>query len=184
MFTFGMQLSNDTHSQCTWHDVEKRKKRGNVWFPDLDSLMVAFNINDTGEDDTRSCSSSDSLELEEKCVRFGTIDIREYKVINGDHPSCKDGLALTLDWEYVVLEPMDIDETPQQGSASEEMNSSHLPETKNEISRPKRLNYFERRFLLEQAGYKVMDCYGDVRSSIWVCIDEELPPLDGDDEAS
>jgi hypothetical protein len=34
------------------------------------------------------------------CVRFNYVDIREHKRILVDHPECKDGIALGLDWKH------------------------------------------------------------------------------------
>jgi hypothetical protein len=171
--------------------VEKSKRQENtLWYPDLDSLMVAFNLSDGGDGDTISCSSCES---EVKTVRFGTIEVREYKVIKGDHPFCKGGLALSLDWEYNTIGSIQIEDF-EKYSAHEATKSldqsrpcdSELGEHLNDCAkrRPKRLNYFERRLLLEQTGFKVEDCYGDIRSSIWLCVDEELPPEDDDSEVT
>mmetsp|Transcript_38980 Transcript_38980/g.44470 ORF Transcript_38980/g.44470 Transcript_38980/m.44470 type:complete len:207 (-) Transcript_38980:123-743(-) len=163
-----------------------------AWCPDLNSLMVTLNLVDD-ENDTLSMSSTESHEILKKTVRFGTIDVREYAVIQGDHPFCKDGLALSLDWQYRQLESVRIDETVD-GEEYEDMEYNQLLEayTENDVkensyrydnvdyinTRPRRLNYFERRLVLEQVGYIVEDCYGDIRSSIWLGIDNELPPDD------
>ena len=37
---------------------------------------------------------------ERKRVSFSTLEIREYEVTVGDHPWCRDGLAMSLDWKY------------------------------------------------------------------------------------
>lgn len=171
--------------------VAKSKRQDNtLWYPDLDSLMVAFNLSDGGDSDTISCSSSES---EGKTVRFGTVDVREYKVIKGDHPFCKGGLALSLDWEYNSLGSIQIEDVENYSGdeATKSIDQSRPCNGERGDSliecakrRPKRLNYFERRLLLEQTGFKVEDCYGDIRSSIWLCVDEELPPEDDDSEVT
>ena len=33
-------------------------------------------------------------------VAFGNVQVREYRVVLGDHPCCTDGFPLTLDWAY------------------------------------------------------------------------------------
>jgi hypothetical protein len=188
----------DTSSIQKHPSVEKRKEHSQIWYPDLDNFMVGLNLVD--DNDTISLSSSESSLIEEKTVRFGKVEIREYKVIIGDHPFCKDGLALSLDWEYKQLEATtieefvdeveedeedDYDETSFPGSQGEEGYDDYQENNVDYINiRPKRLNYFERRLLLEQVGFKIEDCYGDLRSSIWVCVDSELPPVDDDDEES
>jgi hypothetical protein len=173
--------------------VEKTKPRANLWYPDLDSLMVALSLHEGEDNDTLSLSSSESSDLEEKGVRFGSIEIREYQVIRGEHPFCKDGLAMSLGWNYKQTKSIKIDElddelededdeTFEQESVDEEDEDTSYEQNIDFVNtRPKRLNYFERRLLLEQVGYKVEDCYGDIRSSIWLCVDEELPPVDDED---
>lgn len=45
-------------------------------------------------------------------LQFGTIEIREYKLILGDNPQCSEGVALTLDWNYRIDEdiPKTVDD--------------------------------------------------------------------------
>jgi hypothetical protein len=191
MFLTRAQFFIDTPPSEKQPSVEKSKQQRNaVWYPDLDSLMVAFNLNEGAESDTISCSSSES---EMKTVRFGTIEVREYKVIKGDHPFCKGGLALSLDWEYNTVGSIQIEslENDSADEASESIDHSHpcdaeIGDSANDCAkrRPKRLNYFERRLLLEQTGFKVEDCYGDIRSSVWICVDEQLPPDDDDSDVT
>jgi len=168
-----------------------------VWCSDLNSLLARLNLV-TDDSDTISMSSSDSYELEEKMVRFGSVEVREYEVTQGDHPFCKDGLALSLDWNYREAGSFRIKETeenkhidcknneaPMNGddkcAAKEELRADNIDYIN---TRPKRLNYFERRLVLEQVGFTVEDCYGDIRSSVWVGVDDELPPDDDDDDDS
>jgi len=172
----------------------KKPKAGvQAWCSDLNSLMVTLNLAD-GENDTLSMSSTESHEMLEKTVRFGTIDIREYAITQGDHPFCKDGLAMSLDWKYRQLESIRIDDTDGEEYENTEYNESlevYSKDNDNDYrhanvdyinTRPRRLNYFERRLLLEQIGYIVEDCYGGIRSSIWLGVDNELPPDDDDDD--
>lgn len=181
--------------------VEKPRPR-NLWYPDLDSLMVALSLHGNSDDEeTLSLSSSESYDLDQG-VRFGTIEIREYQVIKGEHPFCRDGLAMSLGWEYkqnpsINIEEVDDDiedehDYDDDDSFGEDYSDQEFLDEDEEDTRddnidyintrPKRLNYFERRLLLEQAGHKVEDCYGEVRSSIWLCVDEELPPDDDNEE--
>jgi hypothetical protein len=36
-----------------------------------------------------------------KCVTFGFVEIREYGRVLTEHPECKDGLAIGIDWKHV-----------------------------------------------------------------------------------
>mmetsp|Transcript_33497 Transcript_33497/g.50528 ORF Transcript_33497/g.50528 Transcript_33497/m.50528 type:complete len:220 (+) Transcript_33497:76-735(+) len=168
-----------------------------VWCPDLNSLLAPLNLaND--DSDTISMSSSESYDVEEeKMVRFGSVEIREYEVTQGDHPFCKDGLALTLDWKYrrvasFLIEESEINKsidcqnyaTPikddDQYNSTTEMRDDNVDYIN---TRPRRLSYFERRLVLEQVGFTVEDCYGEIRSSIWVGVDDQLPPDNDDDDS-
>jgi hypothetical protein len=40
---------------------------------------------------------------ERNCVKFCHVDIREYGRILVDHPECKDGLAIGLDWKHANM---------------------------------------------------------------------------------
>jgi len=180
------KMVNFETSRSSNEFFKKPKKCTPALFQVFDSLMVSLNLVD-GENDTLSLSSTESYETLERTVRFGTIDIREYTVIQGDHPFCKDSLAMSLGWDYKQMKSVRIDEINEEDG---KMEYNELLETDTENNnenirlnnvdhintRPKRLNYFERRLVLEQVGYKVEDCYGDIRSSIWIGVDNELPP--------
>lgn len=43
-------------------------------------------------------------------VSFGDVAVREFNRIAGDHPDCKDGVPMTLDWKYIELKPMPVDD--------------------------------------------------------------------------
>lgn len=202
MFSSRKPSSDDWEKKSLPPVVKQRiveKPRVQIWYPDLDSLMVALNLTED-DNETRSMSSLESFDFEDRRVRFGTVDVREYKVEKGDHPFCKDGLALSLGWEYTQapsIEIEELDEEDDEGSDEEiDDNDSFDQESIDEEdfeddrtdnidyinTRPKRLNYFERRLVLEQVGYKVEDCYGDIRSSIWIGVDDELPPLEDEED--
>jgi hypothetical protein len=51
----------------------------------------------SGSSSGRKSSSSSSLS---KRVSFSTVEVREYSLTVGEHPFCKDGLAISLDWHY------------------------------------------------------------------------------------
>mmetsp|Transcript_35782 Transcript_35782/g.55051 ORF Transcript_35782/g.55051 Transcript_35782/m.55051 type:complete len:220 (+) Transcript_35782:40-699(+) len=47
--------------------------------------------------------------IKERRVSFSHCDVREYKVIIGDHPWCETGLPLSLGWEYASEELVSIE---------------------------------------------------------------------------
>lgn len=45
-----------------------------------------------------------------RSTSFGTVEVREYERILGDHPSCSDGLSISIDWEYRAVQSYCVDE--------------------------------------------------------------------------
>jgi hypothetical protein len=48
----------------------------------------------------RTEQSSETQRSISKCVTFSFVEIREYGRILSDHPECKDGLAIGIDWKH------------------------------------------------------------------------------------
>ena len=57
----------------------------------------------------RSCCNetycSESVGSISRRVGFGTVEIRHYEEVVGDHPFCASGCPLSLGWDYVQQEP-------------------------------------------------------------------------------
>ena len=73
-------------------------------------------------------------------MRFGTVLVRDYEIILGDHPCCAFGPPITIDWDYQEGEPLDVDSYEAENALSRltrERGSMHL-------------NYFARKYLLRE----------------------------------
>jgi hypothetical protein len=58
-----------------------------------------------------------ALKDSKKSVSFGSVQIREYNRLVGDHPDVRVGPPLTISWEYGVRQPIAIDEYEQNRPA-------------------------------------------------------------------
>ena len=61
-----------------------------------------------------------SISKRKRNITFSTVQIREYDVVVGDHPSCKDGLPLAIGWNYKQERSQKLDtfETSRKGRRS------------------------------------------------------------------
>jgi hypothetical protein len=81
-------------------------------------------LSDSEESSFASCGTEEFFDLEEisstlnlienwqklhRKVKFGSARVQQYAITVGDHPICKDGLALSLDWAHAKEEVYDID---------------------------------------------------------------------------
>jgi hypothetical protein len=71
--------------------------------------------------------------LLKKRVSWDRIQTREYSLVVGDHPFCRDGLPVSLDWQY------------HDSCSSSPIDSRPVSERKESYVFPKRLSYEERR---------------------------------------
>jgi len=79
-----------------------------------------------------------AMKKRDKHVRFSCVEIREYALVEGDHPYCEDGLALSLDWRY----------SPQ----TTVKNVLDVADDEKTSTPPRRLGYLDRRMRLQQAS--------------------------------
>eukprot|EP00547_Thalassionema_nitzschioides_P003268 CAMPEP_0194217652 /NCGR_PEP_ID=MMETSP0156-20130528/21901_1 /TAXON_ID=33649 /ORGANISM="Thalassionema nitzschioides, Strain L26-B" /LENGTH=208 /DNA_ID=CAMNT_0038946759 /DNA_START=76 /DNA_END=702 /DNA_ORIENTATION=- len=102
---------------------------------DILSNEAAFEIQMTN-DGTYHCSEKTTK------VKFGTVEIRQYAVTIGDHPSCSDSLPITLDWAFNPLTSVE--------AVKDEQHSGIYP------SMTRRLSYSERKNrLMDVSSIKV-----------------------------
>ena len=79
-------------------------------------------------------------ETPKRKVHFGSVVVRDYDMILGDHPCCSYGPPVTIDWDYLEYEPLDVNE----------YEFHHGP---RRGLRQMCLNYYQRKRLLANAGY-------------------------------
>ena len=88
----------------------------------------------------RALKKEHSNSDEKKKVSFGTVSVRDYDMILGDHPCCSYGPPMTIDWDYLEYEDLNVDDY--------------------EFFRPPRrslrqmgINYYRRKRILSNNGY-------------------------------
>merc|ERR1712166_1436345 len=98
--------------------------------PDLDvtdrTLTERFSSTSSATSNNQSTSDelsyvNSSSNQEKKTVSFGNIEIRKHPIILGDHPSCRQGVPITIDWKHFEQTEQMIDEYE-----SERMGSRRL----------------------------------------------------------
>ena len=88
-----MKLKQD---QNTYHRKESGKIRDN----EEEAMFYSNSTIETYRSDEKDTRS----------VSFGYINIREYKNELGDNPSCSDGPAITISWNYCDALTFDVEE--------------------------------------------------------------------------
>lgn len=79
-------------------ELPRKLKHSEVPDIDHDSLFECPDIVLSEDDASSSSDSSSGKGL--KRVSFSNVEVREYSVTIGDHPFCRDGLPITLDWKF------------------------------------------------------------------------------------
>jgi hypothetical protein len=67
---------------------------------DLDDDLTETSTRSESTSSSESTCSSNNKKNRSSSVRFSTVSIRSFDRAIGDHPCCKEGPALTLDWDY------------------------------------------------------------------------------------
>jgi len=88
-------------------------------------------------------------------VRFSVVEVRQYPMILGDHPSVKKGLPVTLDWRHFDSNRYEVDELEEEREYAE----AHLSlAAKRGRRKPKRLHWETRRdYLISLQKYDARD---------------------------
>mmetsp|Transcript_15 Transcript_15/g.46 ORF Transcript_15/g.46 Transcript_15/m.46 type:complete len:250 (-) Transcript_15:238-987(-) len=118
-------------------------------------------LSDSEESSFASCGTDDFFDLEEisnklnlieswhklrRRVKFGSTHVQEYAITVGDHPICKDGLALSLDWAHAKEQVYDIDD--YEMSRQRESRRRGVKRRR----RVSKLDYWQRREILNRVG--------------------------------
>ena len=116
---------------------------------------------DSEESSFDSCGTEEFFDLEEissslnlienwqklhRRVKFGSARVQQYAITVGDHPICKDGLALSLDWAHAKEEVYDIDDYE---SRRQNRNQRRGMKRRRRVSK---LDYWQRREILTRIG--------------------------------
>jgi len=105
--------------------------------------------------------------VQEKSVRFSSVEVHYHGLLVGDNPSVTEGPPLTLDWnvqETKTFSSLEDYETNQQPhriplSAWEAPASSHTASLSSSSSQPRRLEAEERLFRLLNAGVSLAEIH-------------------------
>merc|ERR1712087_421203 len=79
-----------------------------------------------------------------RAVSFGNVLVRDYGMILGDNPCCGYGPPVTLDWDYLEYEPLEVNEYEYNRPARRSLKEMGM-------------NYYMRVDLLTKAGYSEED---------------------------
>ena len=118
-------------------------------------------LSDSEESSFASCGTEEFFDLEEvshtlnlignwqklhRKVKFSSVRVQEYAITVGDHPICKDGLALSLDWAHSEEKVYDIDHYKTFGKKGDEQRRMRRRR------RVSKLDYWQRREILIRVG--------------------------------
>ena len=76
---------------------------------------------------TSVCSEADSIQSQKvfrPSLRWGSINIREYSQCLGDNPACAKGVPLQLDWDYITLGTVPLDDFEKVRAPTRESEAS------------------------------------------------------------
>jgi len=125
-------------------------------------------LSDSEESSFVSCGTEEFFDLEDlsstlnlvenwqklhRRVRFSSIHVQEYALTVGDHPICRDGLAISLDWSHSKEQVFDIDDF--------EFCRRRKRGVRRRVSK---LDYWQRREILNRVG-----CYSNTDLSRIEC---------------
>ena len=81
-------------------------------FIDVDASLEPQHLK--ANDNSSNNNSNNDSSAPRRSVRFGSVQVREYDRIVGDHPEVKVGPPIGIGWEYMELEPLNMEEYEAQ----------------------------------------------------------------------
>lgn len=151
-----------TSSSPLGHAPLSYGQSSNLCYPIRYDCAPGLILSDSEDSSFASCGADEFFDLEEisshlnlienwqklnRRVRFGSARVREYGITVGDHPICRDGLALSLDWCHAKEKVYDIDDY--------ELLTRQRESQRKGIRRRRRvskLDYWQRREILTSVG--------------------------------
>lgn len=136
------------------------KAAANSWATAMSSFSSRVSNGGVGDSEPAASSNTHSKQNKKdrsrKKIRFGTITIREYPMVLGDHPNVSYGPPVTLGWDYDEYEPLSMDLYerchPSRSSLRRDM-------------RQMMMNYYRRKNVLSfWAGYTEEEVKAATRS--------------------
>jgi len=79
-------------------------------YVDISPIKDGTSLPLTAEPTATAPSTPTSVLSATKKVGFGSVEVRSYPVVIGDHPMCEMGCPLSLGWEYSERKPVPVDE--------------------------------------------------------------------------
>jgi hypothetical protein len=99
--------SSSSSSTLESNQITKPIRKLSIIRQKLEVLIKFMKSHNEGPDkpvtSTSTCRSFSSKEValeEPRSVRFGCVEIREYGRVLIEHPECRDGLGLGMDWKH------------------------------------------------------------------------------------
>ena len=67
-----------------------------------------------------------------RTLQFQNVILREYGMILGDHPCCRFGLPVTIEWDYLEYQPLSVDDYEVHHALRRPLRQMHLSSSQRE----------------------------------------------------
>ena len=122
--------------------IRRHSSYGNVGIPPEEASPTIQRAN--SEDQVGRRDRSTSIGSASSSVSFSSVSVRSHSQTVGDHPCCRDGPPISLDWEYEEYRPIHVDDWERhRANTGGTLNSADLYITP----------YFRRNVLQHRYGH-------------------------------